>query len=136
MSHQLSKEGALNKHRTALIDAEFAFLNERYDNSVSRAYFSMFYIAISGLKSYAGESMQNKTHNGLMTMVSRELVDVGILEKDAAKLIRQVWQLRNMADNTDEEFSKDRAWEVLGKAKTYASAMQKIIDSGLTKSSQ
>jgi uncharacterized protein (UPF0332 family) len=131
---ELSKDGAIKKHKQALMNAEVLFNNEMYDVSANRSYYSMFYMAVATLKSFIGEDTSSKSHDSVMGMVNKELISTGILDKEIGKFIRQVELLRNRSDYSDESISREKALLALEKARLYSVEMNKIIDSGLTKS--
>ena len=65
-----------------------------------------------------------KTHSGLISAFSHQLVKTGQVAVDLGKSFNKVAEIRLIADYSDEEVSADRAAWAIEQAKSFVNAMR------------
>ena len=109
-----SKE-LFTKAKTAATSARILLNAGDVDGACNRAYYAMFDAARAALlASGIDESIVNtKTHSGLISKFSLELVKSGQVSVDIGKSLNKVEDLRLMADyKGDAVLEEDAAWAV------------------------
>ena len=108
----------------ALSDAKFMYENERYKNTLNRAYYSIFH-AIRAINALQG--FDSSKHSGVIAYFNQNYVKSGIFSKELSKIIRMASENREKADYLDffiaskEEAERQivRAEEFIDVIKTY-----------------
>ena len=108
----------------ALSDAKLMYENERYKNTLNRAYYDIFY-AIRAVNALRG--FDSSKHSGVIAYFNQNYVKAGIFSKEVSKIIRMASENREKADYLDffiaskEEAERqiERAEEFINVIKTY-----------------
>jgi uncharacterized protein (UPF0332 family) len=79
----------------ALESAKILLENGKYSNSITQAYYAMFYVAKSILSL---KDLYPRTHRGVITKLGLEFVGKGFLEEPYGEMIARGLQLREKAD--------------------------------------
>jgi uncharacterized protein (UPF0332 family) len=95
----------------------------------NRAYYAMFDAARAALlaANVPAKSEAIKTHSGLIAAFSLHLVKPGIIPAQHGKSLRQVDQIRLVADYSDEEVDNDTAASAIGQANNFVEAIGSYI---------
>jgi uncharacterized protein (UPF0332 family) len=95
----------------------------------NRAYYAMFDAARAALQAANApvKSESIKTHSGLIAAFSLHLVKPGIIPAQHGKALRQVDQIRLVADYSDEEVDSDTAASALGHADSFVDSVSRYI---------
>jgi uncharacterized protein (UPF0332 family) len=111
----LKAKELFTKAQTAATSARILLNAGDVDGACNRAYYAMFDAARAALlASGVGESTVNtKTHSGLISKFSLELVKSGQVSVELGKSLNKVEDLRLMADyKGDSILEEDATWEV------------------------
>jgi uncharacterized protein (UPF0332 family) len=93
--------------------------------SVSRAYYAMFYSVLALL---AFRSLGTSKHSGVLAIFDREFVKEGIFEKERSKEFHELFDLRQRADYREMfEVSRERAEEALAAADRFISQIRQFL---------
>ena len=79
----------------ALSDAKLMYENERYKNTLNRAYYAIFY-AIRAVNALRG--FDSSKHSGVIAYFNQNYVKEGIFSKELSKIIRMASENREKAD--------------------------------------
>ena len=107
--------GLLHKAGTALSSARLLLQSGDSDGSCNRAYYAMFDAARAALMAFqeSDEVLTIKTHSGLISNFSLQLVKPGLIDIELGKALNKVEDLRLIADYKGEAISlEDAAWAV------------------------
>ena len=105
----------MEKADRALIGARRLLDAGDTEGACSRAYYAMFdathaALHAAGIETAAAEV---KTHNGLLTVFSKEVVQTRRIDSNLRKALNQAQQLRQLADYAVEPPARDKAtWAV------------------------
>jgi len=88
----------IEKADVALEDAEFLTESGRYNIAANRLYYALYYASSALLIS---RGIPTKTHSGLITQISLNLVRTGVLSVDDGKLLKVMFELRHEGDYED-----------------------------------
>ncbi len=78
-----------------LESANILLLQKRYDDAISRAYYAAF-LAAKGILFYIGENPL--THAGLLTLFGIRIVKAGLISKEYAKILTELFEARQTSD--------------------------------------
>ena len=82
----------------ALSDAKIMYENERYKNTLNRAYYAIFH-AIRAVNALRG--FDSSKHSGVIAYFNQNYVKEGIFSKELSKIIRMASENREKADYLD-----------------------------------
>lgn len=106
--------------------AELLLEKRFFDDSVSRAYYSMYHATRAVLLI---KDLSPKTHKGLISQFGLEFVSKGYLDKLLGKAISFVKEAREKADYEPLiTFKQKEAREVLNKAKNFLEKVKEFLD--------
>lgn len=88
----------IDKAFIALEDADFLTEAGKYNIAANRQYYALYYAASALLIS---KGIPTKTHSGLLTQISLNLVKTGILTIEDGKLLKVMFELRHEGDYED-----------------------------------
>ena len=88
----------LEKAERLLEDARLLFKESRWESSVNRSYYSALNAAKAALILFG---VDPKTHEGVKTMVNKNLISDGLIGQEYGKLFRNLLSEREDADYTD-----------------------------------
>jgi uncharacterized protein (UPF0332 family) len=119
-------EKYLERAYEALESAKILFENERYNASISQAYYSMFYAskALLSLK-----KIYPKTHRGVVSELGLKFVNEGYLEELYGRILAKGMQLRERVDyDVYYRASREEAEELINEAEMFIERIKKAID--------
>ena len=122
----LNAKGLLQKADTALSSAQLLLASGDADGACNRAYYSMFDAARAALMAFqnSDEVLTIKTHSGLISSFSIQLVKSGLIDIELGKALNKVEDLRLIADYKGDAITLvDAAWAV-ERASTFLGAIQ------------
>ena len=103
--------------------AELLFNQGFYEDSISRAYYGMFYGARTLLLK---ENITVKTHRGLISRFGQKFVENGLLERKYGRNLRIAEELREESEySISRDISREEALLVLKDAREF---LEKITD--------
>jgi len=88
----------LEKAERLLEDARLLFKESRWESSVNRSYYADLSAAKAALILFG---VDPKTHEGVKTMVNKNLISDGLIGQEYGKLFRNLLSEREDADYTD-----------------------------------
>ena len=96
----MNAEGLLHKAGTALSSSRLLLQSGDADGSCNRAYYAMFDAARAALMAFqeSDEVLRIKTHSGLISNFSLQLVKPGLIDIELGKALNKVEDLRMIAD--------------------------------------
>ena len=129
MSKAFTPTTYLDKADRALIEARLPLDAGATEGACNRAYYAMFDAAHGALSAIGSEAAgaDIKTHTGLITMFSKDLVQTNRVESLFAKSLNQVQQLRLIADYTAEAPNVERAAWAVEQAATFVEKMRQLF---------
>jgi uncharacterized protein (UPF0332 family) len=114
-----------NKSIEQLEDAKFLFDNEKYDISINRAYYAVFYAAKALL---AKKDIFPKKHSGTIQQFSLEYVKNDDFDYDAYIGLNQLQEDRRIADyDLLIKFDEERAEKDIEKAEAFIEECRRFI---------
>ncbi len=116
----------LQQAQDALSAAKQLADSRLYRESVSRAYYSMFYCALAML---AKQKLGTSKHSGVLALINREFVRSGVISKETAKNFRKAFELRLQADYQEfTEITAQQADELIENAKSCLEEIKGILE--------
>lgn len=116
----------LDRAKRAAESAELLLDSGDLNGACNRAYYAMFDAARAALIATqpppASEAI--KTHSGLISVFSLQLVKTGRVSVELGKSFSKVSDIRLIADYSDEEVSADRARWAVEQAKEFVKSMR------------
>ena len=111
----------LERAKRATDSAELLLRSGDLNGACNRAYYAMFDAARAALITVqpAPASEAIKTHSGLISAFSLQLVKTGRVSVELGKSFSKVSDIRLIADYSDEEVSVDRAGWAVEQAKEF-----------------
>ena len=103
----MNAKGLLQKADTALSSAQLLLASGDADGACNRAYYSMFDAARAALMAFqnSDEVLTIKTHSGLISSFSIQLVKSGLIDIELGKALNKVEDLRLIADQRTNTYS-------------------------------
>lgn len=123
----LSIETLLHKSSEELIDSDVALANGRYNNSVSRSYYSMFHAATAALKTQISD-FDPSSHKGVLSIFNHHIVFIGGFNNEIAPALRELETARMVADYEGVDFNKSDAQEFNKSAHEFVAEINRFID--------
>jgi uncharacterized protein (UPF0332 family) len=111
----LNSANLLHKADTALSSARLLFQSGDADGACNRAYYAMFDAARAALMAFqeSDEVLTIKTHSGLISSFSLQLVKPGLIDIELGKALNKVEDLRMISDYKGDAIALgDSAWAV------------------------
>jgi len=126
MSKALTPKHYIEKAQRALEGARVLLSVRDTEGACSRAYYAIFDAAHAALMAAGIETTAAaiKTHNGLLAVFSKELVQTKRVDADLNKALNQVQQLRMIADYTAEPPAEEKAQWAVEQAEAFVTAMR------------
>ena len=96
-----------------------------YESSVSRAYYSMYYMgkAVLLLK-----NRKPKTHSGVISEFSKYFIKTNVLSKALIESLKKGFEARKLGDyNIDTEIDKEEANDLLLSAKNFCDDIEEYL---------
>ena len=125
MSEKKEIQQLIERAEIRLKAAEYLFANGFYEDSISRAYYSMYFAATVILLK---ENITVKTHKGLISKFGLEFVNRGVVEGYYGRALRIAEELREESEySISREISKEEAESVIEDAKKFLERITKAI---------
>ncbi len=100
--------------------------NGHYKDSVNRSYYAMFYCALGLL---ASRKLGSSKHSGVLSLFSRHFVKTGLFSTEAARHLREAFELRQKCDYREfVEIETEQAEEVLRNAERFVDEARQVLD--------
>ena len=110
----------------ALESAKILLENEKYNASVSQAYYAMFYAAKALL---SVKDRHPKTHRGVVAELGLEFINKGFVEEVYGKMIAKSLQLRERVDyDVYYKATREEAESIVRDAERFVERIKKAID--------
>ncbi|ADC66319.1 HEPN domain protein [Ferroglobus placidus DSM 10642] len=119
-------EKYLERAYEALESAKILFENEKYNASISQAYYAMFYAskALLSLK-----RIYPRTHRGVVSELGLRFVNEGYIEELYGKILAKGLQLRERVDyDVYYRASKEEAEEMINEAEMFVERIRRAIE--------
>lgn len=111
----------------ALSDAKIMYENERYKNTLNRAYYAIFH-AIRAVNALSG--FDSSKHSGVIAYFNQNYVKDGVFSKELSKIIRMASENREKADYLDFFIaSKEEAERQIVRAKEFIDVIKIYLES-------
>ncbi len=122
----MNAEGLLNKAGTALSSSRLLLQSGDADGSCKRAYYAMFDAARAALMVFqeSDEVLTIKTHSGLISNFSLQLVKPGLIDIELGKALNKVEDLRLIADYKGDEITLENAAWAIEQAATFLASVR------------
>ena len=112
---------AFEKLKTAQID----FANDRFDDSVSRAYYAAFHAVSAVLLS---KGLHYSSHSQVLGNFNKEFVKTGTFPSNVTKIIQQLFEERQTGDyDFDVYITKEEAGENLKNAESILTGCREYL---------
>lgn len=111
----------------ALSDAKIMYENERYKNTLNRAFYAIFH-AIRAVNALSG--FDSSKHSGVIAYFNQNYVKEGVFTKELSKIIRMASENREKADYLDFFIaSKEEAERQILRAEEFVDAIKMYLES-------
>lgn len=115
----------IRKAERSLNAALGLFEEENFDFAVSRAYYSMFYMAEAVLLT---KSLSFSKHSGVMSGFNQHFIKAGIFEYKYYEMFRLAFEQRNIGDYKFlQQISKETAQKVISNAREFLEVTKKYL---------
>ncbi len=120
----------MEKSRSLLRDAELLMKSGSYESSINRSYYALLSAAKSLL---ILRGIDPESHDGAKTMLSKEFIRTGMLEKEFGEAFRSLQSRRLDSDYGDYmDLGIEEAGDSLEKARKFVAAMEKLREKIIT----
>jgi uncharacterized protein (UPF0332 family) len=115
--------------RRSATSAKLLFESGDLNGAGNRAYYAMFDAARAALLASAApvKSEMIKTHSGLIAAFGLHLIKSGLIPAQYGKSLRQVDQIRLIADYSDAEIERDVAASAIAQAHDFVEAVGRYL---------
>ncbi len=122
----MNAEGLLHKAGTALSSSRLLLQSGDADGSCNRAHYAMFDAARAALLAFqeSDEVLRIKTHSGLISNFSLQLVKPGLIDIELGKALNKVEDLRLIADYKGDEITLENAAWAIEQAATFLASVR------------
>lgn len=129
MTSPVTAASYMQKAERTLAAARLLFANNDTEGACNRAYYAMFDAAHAALWATGGQELGTviKTHGGLVSIFSQELVKTGKVSVEHGRALGQVQKMRLLADYTTEPPAELDAQEVVVLAEAFVEAMRSLM---------
>ncbi|HWJ36308.1 MAG TPA: HEPN domain-containing protein [Steroidobacteraceae bacterium] len=125
----MSPAELIARARRSAASAKLLFDAGDINGACNRAYYAMFDAAraalVAGDESVRSEAI--KTHSGLIAAFSLHVIKPGLIPAQYGKSLRQVDQIRVIADYSDEEVDRERGLSVIGQGDQFIEAVGSYV---------
>ena len=121
----MNSEQLMSRAQRTVASAKLLFDAADLNGACNRAYYAMFDAARAALLTLE-EPLQSeviKTHSGLITAFSLYLIKTGRIPEQYGKALRQVEQIRLIADYSDAEIERAAAATAIRQASDFVAAV-------------
>ena len=110
----------------ALEDARLMFQNERYKNSLNRAYYAVFH-AIRSVN--ALDRFDSSKHSGVIAYFNQNYVKSGVFSREMSRIIKEAYESREKADYLDFYVaSRNEAEKQIERAEQFLEVIRIYLD--------
>ena len=123
----MNADTLLQKATTALLSAKLLLQSGDIDGACNRAYYAMFDAARAALMAFqnSNEVLSIKTHSGLITSFSLQLVKPGAIDLELGKALNKVEDLRLIGDYKADLITLEQASWAVKQAEIFLLAIRK-----------
>lgn len=123
----MNADTLLQKANTALLSAKLLLQSGDIDGACNRAYYAMFDAARAALMAFqkSNEVLSIKTHSGLITSFSLQLVKPGAIDLELGKALNKVEDLRLIGDYKADLITLEQASWAVQQAEIFLLAIRK-----------
>jgi uncharacterized protein (UPF0332 family) len=121
----MPEQGALQKAQDSLRGARLLAGNGLYDFAVSRAYYTMFYVAEALL---LGQGLSFSTHSGVVAAFGRRFANTGIVPGEFHRYLIDGQDMRTIADySTGRRLIEAEASEQIARAVRFLEVAERLM---------
>lgn len=126
----LTSEALLAKATRAAASAQALLSLGDADGACNRAYYAMFDAARAALMAHGrpARSEGAKTHSGVISSFSLELVKTGLIPVELGRALKRAEETRVVADYRGDTVGAEDAAAVVGQALTFVVAMKQFCE--------
>jgi uncharacterized protein (UPF0332 family) len=118
-------EEIIRKAERSLTAASALFEGNNFDFAVSRAYYSMFYMAEAVLLT---KKLSFSKHAGVISGFNQHFIKTGVFDYKYYEMLRYAFEQRNIGDYIFQtQISKETAQKVINNAKEFLEATKKYL---------
>lgn len=118
-------EQNLEKAKDRLDAAQLLLDNEKFEDSVNRAYYSIYHSAMALLRT---KDVSPKTHKGLIGQFGKKFVKTEKVDKNFSKMLSHAESLRETADyGIEPEIKSEDAAKTVKNAKEFLEMVKKQL---------
>ena len=123
----MNADTLLQKATTALLSAKLLLQSGDIDGACNRAYYAMFDAARAALMAFqnSNEVLSIKTHSGLITSFSLQLVKPGAIDLELGKALNKVEDLRLIGDYKADLITLEQSSWAVQQAEIFLLAIRK-----------
>lgn len=115
----------LEKAKDRLDAAQLLLDNEKFEDSVNRAYYSMYHSAMALLRT---KDVSPKTHKGLIGKFGKKFIKNGKMDRKFSKMLSHAESLRESADyGIEPEIKSEDAAKTVKNAKEFLAMAKKQL---------
>lgn len=116
----------IKKSEEKLVTAKIDFDNDRFDDSVSRAYYAIFHIISAVLLS---KGLHFSSHAQVIGAFNKEFIKSGIFPSSFTRMIQNIFEERQVGDyDFENAISSDDAKKTLIEAKTIVESCKNYLE--------
>lgn len=124
---KIEVEGIIRKAERSLGAASALLEGKNFDFAVSRAYYSMFYMAEAVLLT---KNLSFSKHSGVISGFNQHFIKTGIFDYKYYEMLRHAFEQRGIGDyGFKTQISRETAQKVLSDAKEFLEITRKYLSS-------
>jgi uncharacterized protein (UPF0332 family) len=125
----LKPAGLIARARRSAASAKLLFDADDLNGACNRAYYAMFDAARAALLAgdWPVDSEAIKTHSGLIAAFSLHVIKAGLIPAQYGRSLRQVDQIRLIADYSDEGVDRERGLSAIEQANQFIEAVSSYV---------
>lgn len=115
----------IEKAESTIKDVEFLIKNDKFEISVTRIYYGIFYILSALALKY---NFNTSKHQQLIGWFNQTFVKEGVLDKKYGRIVHKAYDKRSKSDYGDfVEFSRDEVEELFNEMKEFIERIKGLI---------
>jgi uncharacterized protein (UPF0332 family) len=119
----------IDKAERSLKTAKEIFKSEEYDFAVSRAYYTIFYMAEAVLMT---KGLSYSKHSGVIAAFGQQLIKTGVLDKKMHTILKNAFKRRNIGDyEFNITITKEEAERVINDAEEFFQTVRDYLEKNL-----
>jgi uncharacterized protein (UPF0332 family) len=116
----------IDKAERSLKTAKEIFQTEEYDFAVSRAYYTIFYMAEAALMT---KDLSFSKHSGVIAAFGRHLIKTGVFDKKLHTILKNAFKRRNIGDyEFNITITKEEAERVINDAEEFFQTVRAYLE--------